>query len=90
MQYYTLDDEEQKELEEIENALGKNELKNTSGFEKRKEELQQYAKNTLNKTRNINIRLSERDLYKLKAKAIEEGIPYQTLAASILHKSAAK
>ena len=48
------------------------------------------AKATLNKTRNINIRLSERDLYKLKAKAIEEGIPYQTLASSILHKSTTK
>lgn len=48
------------------------------------------AKATLNKTRNINIRLSERDLYKLKAKAIEEGIPYQTLASSILHKAATK
>ena len=48
------------------------------------------AKATLNKTRNINIRLSERDLYKLKAKAIEEGIPYQTLASSILHKATAK
>jgi predicted DNA binding CopG/RHH family protein len=44
----------------------------------------------MNKTKNINIRISERDLYKLKAKAIEEGIPYQTLASSILHKSAAK
>jgi predicted DNA binding CopG/RHH family protein len=48
------------------------------------------AKATLNKTRNINIRLSERDLYKLKAKAMEEGIPYQTLASSILHKSTAQ
>lgn len=41
-------------------------------------------------TRNINIRLSERDLFKLKAKAIEEGLPYQTLASSILHKATAK
>ena len=48
------------------------------------------TKATLNKTRNINIRLSERDLYKLKAKAVEEGIPYQTLASSILHKSTTK
>lgn len=54
------------------------------------EELQVVARDTLNKTRNTNIRLSERDLYKLKAKAIEEGIPYQTLAFSILHKSTAK
>lgn len=54
-----------------------------------KKELHQIAKNTLNKTRNINIRLTERDLNRLKAKAIEEGIPYQTLAASILHKTTA-
>jgi predicted DNA binding CopG/RHH family protein len=53
----------------------------------RKRELQEIARNTLNKTRNINIRLTERDLYRLKAKAIEEGIPYQTLASSILHKA---
>jgi predicted DNA binding CopG/RHH family protein len=87
MKYYELDTEEREELEAIENALGKGEIKSAPEFEKRKKELQQIAKNTLNKTRNINIRLSERDLYRLKAKAIEEGIPYQTLASSILHKS---
>lgn len=48
------------------------------------------AKVTLNKTRNINIRLSERVLMRLKAKAIEEGIPYQTLASSVLHKFVSK
>jgi predicted DNA binding CopG/RHH family protein len=87
MNYYELDEEEKQELESIENALESGELKSSPDFEKRKKELQQIAKNTLNKTRNINIRLSERDLYKLKSKAIEEGIPYQTLASSILHKS---
>jgi predicted DNA binding CopG/RHH family protein len=87
MKYYELDVEEREELEAIEDALESGELKSTPDFEKRKKELQQIAKNTLNKTRNINIRLSERDLYRLKAKAIEEGIPYQTLASSILHKS---
>ena len=87
MNYYELDNEEKQELEAIEGALESNKIKNAPDFEKRKKELQQIAKNTLNKTRNINIRLSERDLYKLKAKAIEEGIPYQTLASSILHKS---
>jgi predicted DNA binding CopG/RHH family protein len=55
--------------------------------EERKRELQQAARNTLKKTRNINIRLTERDLHKLKVRAAEEGIPYQTLAASILHKA---
>lgn len=45
--------------------------------------IQAIAKATLEKTRNINLRLTERDLLRLKAKAIEEGIPYQTLAASL-------
>ncbi len=90
MKYYELDDEEKEELEAIEDAIQSGELKSVPDFEERKKELQQIAKNSLNKTRNINIRLSERDLYKLKAKAIEEGIPYQTLASSILHKSTAK
>lgn len=90
MKYYELETEERKELEAIENALENGDLKSAPDFEKRKKELQQIAKNTFNKTRNINIRLSERDLYRLKAKAIEEGIPYQTLASSILHKSTAE
>ncbi|HUD03210.1 MAG TPA: hypothetical protein VMR51_00195 [Patescibacteria group bacterium] len=90
MNYYELEEEEKQELEAIESALEKGELKNALAFDKRKKELQQIARSTMNKTKNINIRLSERDLYKLKTKAIEEGIPYQTLASSILHKSAAK
>jgi predicted DNA binding CopG/RHH family protein len=38
------------------------------------------------KTKNINIRISEYDLEKLRAKSVSEGLPYQTLIASILHK----
>ncbi len=38
------------------------------------------------KSRNINIRISEQDLYNLRLRSAEEGIPYQTLIASILHK----
>jgi predicted DNA binding CopG/RHH family protein len=90
MKYYSLTDEEQKELDEIEAALENGTLESVADFEEEKKRLQQIARNTLNKTRNINIRLSERDLYKLKAKAIEEGIPYQTLASSILHKATAE
>lgn len=83
MKYYELDKEEQKLLEEIERG----EWKPVKNLAKEKRRLRQIAKNTLNKTRNINIRLSEKDLYKLKVKAIREGIPYQTLASSILHKA---
>ncbi len=90
MKYYQLDEQEQAELAEIENAIEDGTLQSVPDLEERKKELQQYAKNTLNKTRNINIRLSERDLYRLKAKAMEEGIPYQTLASSILHKATAR
>lgn len=38
------------------------------------------------KTKNINIRISEDDLSRLKRKAEEEGMPYQTLVSSVLHK----
>ncbi len=55
-----------------------------------KREAVKIAKKSLNKTMNINIRLSERDVYKLKARAAKEGLPYQTLAASILHQSTSK
>jgi predicted DNA binding CopG/RHH family protein len=41
---------------------------------------------TLKKDRRMNVRISERDLKGLKARAAEEGIPYQTLVTMILHK----
>ena len=51
-----------------------------------KKKYQQYAKYTFQKDKRINIRLSEKDLTGIQKKAVEEAIPYQTLAASILHK----
>lgn len=81
--YFELDEEEQKILEEFERG----EWKPVKDFAKRKKELMEAARNTSNKTKNINIRLSERDLYRLKVKAAKQGIPYQTLASSILHQS---
>ena len=50
------------------------------------EELQSIAAETLRKDRRINIRLSSRDLEGLQRRALEEGMPYQTLVSSILHK----
>lgn len=50
------------------------------------EELQTIAAETLKKDRRINIRISSRDLEGLQRRAMEEGIPYQTLVSSILHK----
>ena len=42
--------------------------------------------NAANKTKNINIRISAFDIEKVKQKSAEEGIPYQTLISSIIHK----
>ncbi len=44
------------------------------------------AKNTGRKDQRMNIRMSTTDMNKLKAKALHEGMPYQTLVSSILHK----
>ena len=44
------------------------------------------AEATFKKDRRINIRLSSKDLAALQKRALQEGIPYQTLVASILHK----
>lgn len=82
MKFFELDQEEKELLEEIERG-------EWVPVENQKEERRkaiEAAKNTLNKAKNINLRLSERDLQKIKAKAAEEGIPYQTLAGSIIHK----
>ena len=54
--------------------------------EQRIEELQSIAAETFKKDRRINIRLSSRDLEGLQRRALEEGLPYQTLVSSILHK----
>ncbi|MBI3282788.1 hypothetical protein HYZ70_01795 [Candidatus Curtissbacteria bacterium] len=86
MKYYELDKEEQEILDSVE----KGKWKPVKDLAKEKRRLMQAAKNTLNKTRNINLRLSERDLQKLKAKAAREGIPYQTLAASVIHRATAE
>jgi predicted DNA binding CopG/RHH family protein len=54
--------------------------------EKEKKQYEQYAYYSLNKQKRINIRMTERDLNKIQARAIEEGIPYQTLISMLIHK----
>lgn len=53
---------------------------------KEKKQYEEYARYSLNKQRRINIRMTERDLKKIRAKAIEEGIPYQSLISMLIHK----
>jgi predicted DNA binding CopG/RHH family protein len=52
----------------------------------RRKELEAAATNTFKKDKRINIRLSNRDLIAVQSRAYEEGIPYQTLVSSIIHK----
>lgn len=86
LKYFELDKEEQKLLGEVE----KGEWVSVKNLARAKKAAMQAARNTLNKTENINIRLSERDLQKVKTRAMEEGIPYQTLVASVVHKYVAR
>jgi len=53
---------------------------------KEKRQYGEYARYSLSKRKRINIRMSERDLKKIQAKAVEEGIPYQSLISMLIHK----
>jgi len=53
---------------------------------KEKRQYEEYARYSLIKRKRINIRMSERDLKKIQAKAVEEGIPYQSLISMLIHK----
>ncbi|MBL4759292.1 MAG: hypothetical protein JKY80_00335 [Mariprofundaceae bacterium] len=52
----------------------------------RKSSIQEIATATFKKDKRINIRLSGRDLSAIQRRALKEGVPYQTLVASVLHK----
>lgn len=82
MKNYTFDEEELQILKDIE--AGK-----YTSVENVKEEIKrarEAAKHTLQKTKNINIRLPEKDIQKLKAKAAENNVPYQTLISMLLRQ----
>ena len=51
-----------------------------------KKHLSEVAANTLKKNKRVNIRLSEHDLKAIQSKALQEGLPYQTLISSLIHK----
>ena len=79
-----LDDQER----DIRDAIEKGKLVSVSDEEELKGKLIRAARTTIAKNRHISIRLSERDLIWLRAKALELGMPYQTLIGSILHQYA--
>ena len=77
-----LDKEEQELLDSVERG----EWKSIPGFKKKAKLYQEYARATFRKDKRVNIRISERDLTGIQKRAMEEGLPYQTMMASILHK----
>ncbi|MDA3940216.1 MAG: antitoxin [Spirochaetia bacterium] len=51
-----------------------------------KEKYEVYARSSLKKERRINIRMTERDFKKIQVRAIQEGLPYQSLISMLIHK----
>lgn len=82
---FNLDHEE----EDINKSFNKGEWKSVANVKREKEKAKKAAENYLKKDARINIRISATDLDQIKQKAAYEGLPYQTLIASILHKYAA-
>jgi len=76
------DREEKAILESVE----KGEWRSVSKARKEKKRYRGYAQAALRKNKRINIRISEEDLALLQQRALEEGLPYQTLISSVLHK----
>ncbi|MDO8346145.1 MAG: hypothetical protein Q7T48_23325 [Cellvibrio sp.] len=69
-------------------AFEAGELKSTSPSKAHLAKFKAAASATFIKDKRINIRLSTPDLMDIQARALEEGLPYQTFIASILHKYA--
>lgn len=68
------------------NSLDRGEWSPVKNLKAYKKHLQAAARRTMLKDKRMNLRISKRDLDKLKVKALEEGMPYQTLVSSVLHK----
>ena len=67
-------------------AFERDELKPVPNKEKEQEHHKEYAAATFRQDQRISIRISERDLNAIQKRALTEGVPYQTLVSSILHK----
>jgi predicted DNA binding CopG/RHH family protein len=71
---------------EILESFEKGEWQEIKNMKKEIKKYTRYAKATIKKDKRINIRISQKDLESLQKIAMEEGIPYQTMISSVLHK----
>jgi predicted DNA binding CopG/RHH family protein len=76
-------DKEEKELLE---SYERGEWKSVNNLKEEIEKHRGYARQTLKKDKRINIRISSMVLDELQTRAVEDGMPYQTLISSILHR----
>jgi len=76
------------EIEEAEllDSYESGEWRSIDAPEAKAQEYREYARATFKKDRRVNIRIPSKDLEGIQKRALEEGMPYQTLIASILHK----
>ncbi len=74
------------EEQEILEAFERGRLVSIANAEGEMQAARQAARNTFNKTRRVNLRMTERDFSLAHSRAREEGIPYQTLLSSVIHK----
>ena len=76
-------DQEEKEIVE---SFERGEMQPIPDLEREIERYREIARTTFKKDKRVNIRISGKDLMAIQKKALEEGIPYQTLMSSVLHK----
>ena len=75
-----------KEDKDILESVERGEWRRVPDFRREAQKVRDAARATLRKDKRVNIRMTERDLVRFQKKAMEEGLPYQTLISSILHK----
>ena len=75
-----------KEEKDILESVERGEWKRIPNFKKEAARYREAARATLRKDKRVNIRMTERDLVHFQKTAIHEGLPYQTLISSVLHK----
>ena len=81
-----MNDKMSAEEHDILDRFQRDELRSAPGAEQEIEAARQAARNTFNKTKRVNLRVTERDFNLAHSRAREEGIPYQTLLSSVIHK----
>ena len=75
-----------KEEQDLRESVEKGEWISVENIKEEIRAAREYARATRVKDQRMNIRISKKDLNALKVRALEEGMPYQTLVSSIIHK----